>query len=272
MQEHISIGRVFAGAWRLFRRRYIAMFLLSLVQNSWIFIPGFRLPYPGGYSVIPVKSHLIPEIGFEAWAIAAVLFLLGSMGITVMCEDRIAQADVRGTFFYRIPSALIDAAACFGLLYITLEAASRVHLLDGYLYSALFPLFIVASFLLFIMANFIVPPMIFVTFPVSVVEGGWPLRAIGRSFRLTQGERWRVFAVILILRVIYVAVASTYYSIIYSEPWQALSANVLFYKTVKPGLLCALICPFTLTVILIMVSAYQELIRLKEGTICCKVK
>ena len=214
----------------------------------------------------PVKSHLIPEIGFGAWAIAAVLFLLGSMGIIVMCGDRIVHANLCRTFFYRIPSALIDAVAYFGLLYIVANgfvAVRQSHLLET-------DIFIPLS-LLFIVAKFVVPPMIFVTFPVSVIEGGWPLRAIGRSFRLTQGERWLVFAIILILWVIYVTLASIYYSIIYSEPWQALSTNVLFYTTVKPGLLCALICPFALTVILIMVGAYQELIRLREGAICRKM-
>jgi len=283
MQAHLSIGLVFAGAWRLFRGHNFTIILFSLVQSIWIFIQSFRMLLMT--YIPPFKALFIPEVGFGAKAAAGVLFLLGSMGITIACANRGAAAKPGRIFLHRTLPALIDSVACLGLLAIVpgIEAVVFLALqpfsISG-VHGVLVPdtmhlvgtLMMLAVRLLSFPAQLVVWGMIFVIFPSSVLERGWPLYAIRRSFQLTRGQRWRIVAITLLLVAIY-SIGAVAYALVEThymgvEDFSSVfTTGPLFTARYMglPALRSLLIWLFTLFVTLIIASSYQQLTRLKDG-------
>jgi hypothetical protein len=259
MQGHISIGRVFADAWWCFRRRYITMFLLSLVQSAWFFVStSDDLGLLG-----------ILEIGGVAYAAAGPLFFTGSMGITIACGDRTIRAGLGRTFLYRTLPLLIDTAACLGILIIV--QFGFVWLVGYFIIPPnledTVQGFIRFHFLLTLSLWVLTVPavMIFVTFPASVMEENWPLQSVWRSFQLTKRQRWRILVIILILVAIF---SGGLFGIGEFTRWllrDACCETRGLYRMVGGILQGLLTWPLTLASTLVIVSTYQQLISLKNS-------
>ena len=271
MQAHLSIGLVFAGAWRLFRRRYFTIFLLSLMQSAWIFLLSFRLEL--ATYVAPIRSLLIPEIWLGTWVATGVLFLLTSMGIMVVDGNRTAHTSLGRTLLYRTLPALVDTLLLFMVLAGLELARYHADTADDILSSSILIYSMPVSVLKIAIfaVHLAILPTIFVTLPASVNERSWPLQAIWHSYQLTRGQHWRVVVIILILLATCLVGFIAYEILMAELVWSGgyvssddMIVKIWCAKIVGGTLSCLLVWPFTLTVTLIIASTYQQLIGLKN--------
>jgi len=226
------------------------MFLLSLVQSAFYFVLRFD-PQLG-----------IQEIGGAAYEATGALLLVASMGIVIACWDRTTRAGLGRTFLYRTLPLLIDTAACLGIFFIFFFGFMWLlaYFIQPKGYIGFSALFMPSLWVLIVPA-----PMIFVTLPASVMEANWPLQSVWRSFQLTKGQRWRILGIILILLAMFsggLFVADEIWFLLSGYASCETRGSVLMVRSFLHFLL---IWPFTLAFTLIIVSAYRELISLKDG-------
>jgi hypothetical protein len=180
--EGFRVGRILSKSLEILTGNFPKYFLFGAV----IAVPGllFELTAKPPSTVSPGVQTLPP--GYFAAAIGGFLISI-AIGIVVygVCQSAMiygAFQDIRGRPFQIGASIrrglirflpVIGAVICAGIL-------------------------IVVGLALFIVPGVMLLTMFFVIVPVCVVEGLGPIKSLGRSFRLTEGHRWRILAIYLI--------------------------------------------------------------------------
>jgi len=162
-ERDFNIGHVFNRTVAIFWRNLLPFCLVSLVAN----LPNFALYMP--------KSTASSDV--SVWSAVAVLL--------AMVLNTLSQAVIVHAAFDDMRSRPINMTESFktGLrrFFPVLGVAICVPILAGLAGLALFfPAFIVLT-------------MLFVSAPVCVVERLGPFKSMGRSARLTKGNRWKIF-------------------------------------------------------------------------------
>ena len=187
MLAKISIGAVFAEAWTMFRRRFVSILALAMMQNLWCalaLVSGFR---PSPWMETTGGVLLLLGTGFAAFLIASMAILFVTEGRQRLSTRRIAG---------RLLPAFMATSLCFGLLALACYAVVAIvdHLqVDNRMMVSIF------AALLMLLILIVLSSFLLVTLPACVLEGLGPLRSIGRSIALGRGQRWRLIAILLIL-------------------------------------------------------------------------
>jgi hypothetical protein len=182
-QEGFRIGRVLSKSLEILTGNFPKYLLFGAV----IAVPGllFELTAKPQSTINPGVQQALPPSYFGV-AIGGFLISI-AIGIVVygVCQSAMiygAFQDIRGRPFQIGASIrrglirflpVIGAVICAGIL-------------------------IVVGLVLFIVPGVMLLMMFFVIVPVCVVEGLGPIKSLGRSFRLTEGHRWRILAIYLI--------------------------------------------------------------------------
>jgi hypothetical protein len=178
-ERDFNIGHVFNRTVSIFWRNLLPFCLVSLLAN----LPNFALYIP--------KSTASSDI--DVWSAVAVLL--------AMVLNTLSQAVIVHAAFDDMRRRPINMTESFktGLrrFFPVLGVAICAPILAGLAGLALFfPAFIVLT-------------MLFVSAPVCVVERLGPFKSMGRSARLTKGNRWKIFGLWFATFIVQAMVQST---------------------------------------------------------------
>jgi len=267
MSGYISIGAVFANAWRILRRRFVVLLLLNLLQSMGL---ALLLLWRNIFTLLILASGAGSQprlwmanenLRYGVPILGASLFLLASIGM--MLATRQHSPPVKPpywlTLFKRFLPASTAVALCFGV--ITLVFYGWVRIIDQisagfYTRSAMAGATLATLALLIALSS-----IAFVILPASVLETGGPLRAIRRSFFLTGHQRWRIAAIILILIV---GLLLTFIAASRVVPLIAASLGVVSFA-LAPISISVVYAGFLLILTLVIASAYHQMVLLKDG-------
>jgi hypothetical protein len=178
-ERDFNIGHVFNRTAAIFWRNLLPFGLVSLVAN----LPNIPLFMP--------KSTASSDINI--WAAVAVFV---AMVLNVFSQAVIVHAafdDMRGRPINMMESLKTGLRRFFPVLVI----AICVPILAGLAAIAL------------VFPGFMVMTMLFVSAPVCVVERLGPFKSMGRSSRLTKGNRWKIFGLWFATFIVQAMVQST---------------------------------------------------------------
>lgn len=182
-----SLGRVFSRAFSTIGSNPLTVFGISFVFGA---LPGLVMNYVAqnlGYSQQNLTTGVItPLFFFTIFGVTIVLGIFFSM-LTQGALVRATAAYSEGRKASFSESALAGARVAFPL----------------FLLGILLALGVMAGFLLLIVPGIILYLMWAVAAPALVEERTGVLEAFGRSRFLTKGARWQIFALGLVILVIY---------------------------------------------------------------------
>lgn len=266
MTEHIAIGAVYARAWELFRRRFVVLILLNLLQiaglivslflRDFIALTYFFSKYPSYYFLFVHPASLIglPIAG-------STLFLLASMSMVLVTgRDRFHG----GHGFWRsLLRRFVPALLAVILWFVALALIHYGWRLVIGSVSQTFPSVTmrVGLSLAWLVLQTAISTFFFAALPAATLEQGGPLRAIRRNLSLTAGQRWRIGAIILMLilaLVLILAILLTAIRLI------GFGLSLYDFKILFVVFLIALSL-IMLCLTLVITAAYQQMARLKDG-------
>ncbi|MGJ4858846.1 hypothetical protein AB4037_21675 [Labrys sp. KB_33_2] len=266
MTEHIAIGAVYARAWVLFRQRFIWLILLNVLQTVGVSIGLFLREFFLAASVSPnAPSYYVlaihPAGAYGLPVAAGALFLFASMGmVLVMDEGRTTRtSSAWGSLLRRFVPVLLAVVLCFAALgFILYGWVTLMESLSRYFASRILLLGLSLATLVLLIT---VSALLFATLPAAVLERGGPFKAIRRSFSLTAGQRWRIAAIIMLL-LLGLVIAFMIMRII--APPLGATLGLSSSTTVAIAIWLAYDL-FLLMLSLLVMAAYQQMVRLKDG-------
>ena len=184
----VSIGRVFERAFAVIRHNVAATVGLAFLLGA---IPGILttllftdirsdLLAPGGLGANTIYAFMLLSV--LSWIVALIVFALTLAGLTRVTVAH-AEGD-RATFGESLMAGMSVLPPLIGL-------------------ALLFALGVMAGFMLLIVPGIILYLMWSVAVPALVEEQDGVFAALGRSNELTKGAKWKIFAIVLMLVVLY---------------------------------------------------------------------
>jgi hypothetical protein len=263
----MSIGAVFSQAWTLFKRRFVLLLLLGLLQGASLFLGVFwrDLYYNFGlYKLSSVLPYLTSWPYANEVMLAAGFVLLLFAGTAMALLTRQQSPGSTGAFWRlttrRFLPVLIASALCFGVVGLVFYGWFRLALeIIRSPFSQMILIGVTGATALLLIAF---ASLVFVTLPAAAIEAGGPLRAIRRSLALTSGQRWRLGAIMLILLAGLVLALILGVAGLQTSAITALGLEPMQYGLIVIGLLLAL---FLLVLTLVIAAAYHQMVRLKDG-------
>ncbi|GLS17752.1 hypothetical protein GCM10007874_07670 [Labrys miyagiensis] len=263
----MSIGAVFFQAWTLFRRRFVLLLLLGLLQGASLFLGVFWRDLYYNFGVYEIGS-VLPYLASRPYAnevmLAAGFVLLLFAGTAMALLTRQRSPGSTGAFWRlmmrRFPPVLIASALCFGLIGLVFYGWFRLALeiLRGP-FSQMILIGVTGATALMLIAF---ASLVFVTLPAAALEAGGPLQALRRSLTLTAGQRWRLGAIMLILLAGLVLMLILGVAGLQTSAIAALGLEPMQYGLMVIGFLLSL---FLLILTLVIAAAYHQMVRLKDG-------
>lgn len=267
MPSHILIGVVFGQAWALFRRRFILLLLLGLLQGGSLFLALFwRDLYYNFHlhQISDVYAYLASQPYADEVILAAGLILLLFAGTAMVLLTHQQPTGSAGRFWrlmmQRFLPVLIASVLCFALIGLVFYGWFRLTLqiMRGP-FSQMILIGVTGATALLLIAF---ASLVFVTLPAAALEAGGPLRAIRRSLTLTSGQRWRLGAIMLILFAGLVLTLILSFAGLQTSALATLGLQPIQYGLIVIGLLATL---FLLILTLVITAAYHQMVRLKDG-------
>jgi hypothetical protein len=238
----LDAGRVIRQGFAVVRRRWPTFLACALVvatidYGSSALTAALQVAEKAG------PSQGLPMLSNLALYLLVVVFLIQPLAVNVMSWT--AWADAAG-----VPSDLASAAGVVGRRAVKLLLTNLGLLL-----------ILLVGFLLLFIPGLWLSVALAVALPASVVEDLGPQGALRRSFDLTRGQRWRIFAfgiltgLIAIGAAFVLGLATLVFGLNINDPANPVAAIL---SAVEQGLLGVLIAALT-------GSLYAELVRLNGG-------
>jgi hypothetical protein len=169
-ERSFSVGHVFNRTFSILTRNLLPFCLVTLIAS----LPQVLMDAPRMGAVTPGSTQ------------AALSLAFGGLGAMVL--GGISQAAILYAAFDDMRSRPID------LLYSLRIGLRRLLPLIGVVFLVI--IFAALSALAFVFPAFIVMTMLYVSVPACVVERLGPIKSMGRSARLTKGNRWKIFGLL----------------------------------------------------------------------------
>jgi hypothetical protein len=267
MSSHISIGVVFARAWTLFRRRFIVLLALNLLQSFglslavfWRDLTRVLLMFSGMDDIW--VAMMSPGIRYGTMAMGSIIFVLASIGMMLATRQ---SASLPSLTFWpyllrRFLSTTVAIALCLAVIALIFYGWSLLLVQIPRGTVGLRIMIWITLVTALVMIGF--SSLVFLTLPAAVLEAGGPLKAIRRSLFLTAGHRWRLIAICLIL-LAGLALAVVFW-VRSTDSLAALFPGLLSSAYVLVSLF-TLLTAILLVLTLVIASAYHLMVRLKDG-------
>lgn len=176
----LEIGATLSETLRIFGRRFVPLVLLMAV----ILVPLSAVGFAAGYTLAAnggATSTNMVILTVITSLISIVASLLGQSAAIVAVVD-----DLRNRPFSIGTALSVSLRRLMPILGVTILSTLAIML----------------GTLLLVIPGFIVMMMFYVAVPVCVVERAGATDSLGRSRSLTKGQRWRIFAVVLIVGIV----------------------------------------------------------------------
>jgi hypothetical protein len=194
----LSVGEMLDAGFRLFRHRFGTLVMCVLVPVLPLSIIGTLVVASTDEDAFDVNatSTTTTDSG-EEWAAFLVTSVVQAVAVilAVAACYRVISAAYLGE------PASVGSSLRFGISRVLPMIGAYIVLLLGFaswvLLIVVSPIFVLLFFLIVFLGV-----KTSVTFPAIIFERAGPLRSIGRSWRLTRGNWWRVFATLLVVGLI----------------------------------------------------------------------
>ncbi|TVP48888.1 MAG: hypothetical protein EA350_02770 [Gemmatimonadales bacterium] len=163
----LSFGEILDGGFALYRRNFAVFFGIAIIPR----IPEI-LYWIGVSALVPAGTGEFAGFLLLPWSFFAFFLTLGALSLASAQAWEGQAPEIRSSLQAGLSRWLVVAAA--GVLAWAAGFA-------GFIFLIIPGLFLLASFFLF--------------GPVAIVEGGGPIRALGRSWELSRGGRLRILGV-----------------------------------------------------------------------------
>jgi hypothetical protein len=217
MGGDFRVGRIFDRAMSIYTRNFLTFSLVTLVASA---APLLVPYYAGSWSSLPVQDR--GTVVTILTTITSVVLGLLSQSILVYGAFQVLRGrsvnllesmKVGLRRFFPILGLIIFVALAFFMLFTGMMLAAGYagaglsRLSPGALLFIPPTVIILVGFLLLFIATLMLIARWFVVIPVCMVERFGPWRSLKRSAGLTQGRRWKISGIILVLFVCYGIIA-----------------------------------------------------------------
>jgi Membrane domain of glycerophosphoryl diester phosphodiesterase len=243
------VGPVFGRAWTVYTRNFLAFTLVAVVIALPGLFQGDKQSLAGG-----IQTLVAVIVGIVFYFVGQAVMLYGAFQALRGRDFLVGEAVRRGLArFWSIIGVVLLPMLAFiaGLIVVSLLSVLAV------------PLGVIAGLAFFVLVVMFVIRWS-AAVPACVVEGLGPVASLRRSAELTRGNRWKIFAVFVLIFVIIIIAGIVVFAI--TAPFALAGAGTGFVGVIIAGLIGLIVSAvYTAYFNIVQALIYHDLRVAKEG-------